>query len=55
MLKKTHEVVITFRDEGGEIIGMLLQNGKTQFFRTTPANKEHVAQLLEVDDEVKGK
>lgn len=54
MIKKTHEVVITFRDESGEIIGILLQNGKTQFLRTTHANKEHVAQLLEVDDKKEG-
>lgn len=49
MIKKTHEIVITFR-EGDEIIGMLVQNGKTEFYRTSHANKEYVAQLLEVDN-----
>lgn len=56
MIKKTHEIVITFREDD-RIIGILVQNGKTEFYRTTHANKDHVAQLLEVDDKgpVEGK
>lgn len=49
MIKKTHEIVITFR-EGDSIIGMLVQNGKTEFYRTSHANGEFVANLLEVDE-----
>lgn len=49
MIKKISEIVVTFR-EGDEILGILVQNGKTEFYRTSHATRDYVGRLLEVDN-----
>lgn len=42
------EIVILFY-ESSQVVGMLVQNGDTTFYRVSKANKEHVAHLLQAD------
>lgn len=42
------EIVILFYEDN-QPVGMLVQNGQTNFYRVSKANKEYVSQLLEAD------
>lgn len=48
MMKVTSELVLLFAEDG-EPTGMLVDNGKREFYSIKRATKEQVSQLLEVD------
>lgn len=47
------EIMLTFRDETGSLIGVAEQNGTTTFHETTKMIKDKVAQLLMENNEQK--
>lgn len=45
-MRVSQEIVLTFRDEQGELLNVAEQNGSTKFYGLRKLNKESVAELL---------
>lgn len=46
MYKIQQEIILTFRDESGDLVAIGEQNGSTKFHHTTKMIKDDVAELL---------